>query len=117
MRIVSDKFRELTQMLKEKVLVMEYSIKERVNVMEKGVQHILMLMDYGMKQNAERINSASRVLERASPMQILKLGYSIVRTKKRIIRSVTDVKIGDTLETMFQDGAIESKIISNKKNK
>ncbi len=46
----------------------------------------------------------------ADPKNVLKRGYSITRMNGKAIRSVTDVKQGDRLETLVADGVIWSQV-------
>ena len=59
----------------------------------------------------EFILQASKTIELSNPKNQLKRGYSIVKSKGKVIRRVDDVKRGDELDIMVSDGIIESKAI------
>lgn len=60
----------------------------------------------------ERMMFAEKSVNQNNPERQLKLGYSIVRKDNMIIRSVGDVKLGDTLNIQLNDGKIRSKLIN-----
>ena len=50
-------------------------------------------------------------LEVLNPLLTLKRGYSIAKTKDKVISSVKDVEKGDEVEIEFNDGSINTKVI------
>ena len=60
----------------------------------------------------ERLESAERVMKVNDPTRQLKLGYSIVRGRGKVIKSVEGLNKGDMLEIQFSDGTAESNITS-----
>ena len=59
----------------------------------------------------ELLLQASKTIELSNPRNQLKRGYSIVKSKGKVIRKVDDVKRGDELDIIVSDGIIESKAI------
>lgn len=64
-----------------------------------------------------RLSLAVSRLDTLSPLKILARGYSVSRTfpEESLIRSIKDIKSGDSLETVVQDGSILSKVTEIKK--
>ena len=60
----------------------------------------------------ERLESVERVMKVNDPTRQLKLGYSIVRGRGKVIKSVEGLNKGDMLEIQFSDGTAESNITS-----
>lgn len=56
----------------------------------------------------DKINFLENVIGANNPERQLKLGYSIVSLESKIIRSIKQVKKGDTLNIKLSDGKIES---------
>ena len=52
-----------------------------------------------------------KVIEGASPMQILQRGYSITRCEGRVVRNAADLPEGTVLTTTLADGEVKSTII------
>lgn len=57
-----------------------------------------------------RIESRQDNINHLDPGNILKRGYSITRKGARAIRSVSQVQLNDTIETILYDGRIESTV-------
>ena len=74
-------------------------------------------MDRRLQRATERLSKASASLEALSPLSILSRGYTLTETAEgRLIRRVSEVKLGDTIRTRFTDGVIESITALPKKN-
>ena len=58
----------------------------------------------------KRYEIAVHNLERLSPLNTLKRGYSLVSREEHLIKSVKDVHIGDTLEITVTDGHFKAKV-------
>ncbi len=54
----------------------------------------------------EDINYGLKLLELLNPQNILKRGYAVVRSDKKVIRSSTEVTVGQGLEVLLADGNI-----------
>lgn len=107
-------------------------IKERFMHMEQKLLRSFERIRYALRQSAEFLVEAERKigigfhslrdrfkqkLERAQeklreydPNRALKLGYSLVKAGKKLVRSVDDVKQGDTLDIQVQDGTIGTEV-------
>ena len=58
-----------------------------------------------------RLELMEKVIEGASPMQILQRGYSITRCGGRVVRNAADLPEGSVLTTTLADGEVKSTII------
>lgn len=78
--------------------------------MQRAIQHQIDLAQ-------QRFQTFIRALEALSPLAILSRGYSITfDTAGNPIRSIKQVKTGDTLHTQIEKGLILSKVVSSKSN-
>ncbi len=70
----------------------------------------LILANYSQEimNTRNKINFFENVIGANNPERQLKLGYSIVSLESKIIRSIKQVKKGDTLSIKLSDGKIES---------
>ena len=59
----------------------------------------------------DALKQYAKVIELSNPERQLTHGYSIVRSKGKVVRYVADVKSGDSMETSVSDGIIKSKAI------
>ena len=56
-----------------------------------------------------------KVISVMSPDNVLRRGYSITTVNGRLARSVDDLKTGDTVTTILQDGTISSTVNASSK--
>lgn len=73
--------------------------------MNTALQHTLVTQRY-------RLELMEKVIEGASPMQILQRGYSITRCNGRVVRDVADLPRGSVLTTTLADGEVRSVVIN-----
>jgi exodeoxyribonuclease VII large subunit len=64
----------------------------------------------------QSLNHSEKIIYLRNPKTQLKMGYSIVKNKERLIRSIKDAKIGEELDVFVFDGKIVSKIKNILKN-
>lgn len=50
-------------------------------------------------------------LKALNPKNVLKRGYSVTMLGNKVIRSSSDVKEGDILRTILEDGEIKAKVL------
>ncbi len=60
--------------------------------------------------NRKTLQAISGQLDALSPKAILERGYSICIRERRVVRSVSDVSVGDELRIVFQDGEAISEV-------
>ncbi len=63
-----------------------------------------------IKSSLNDLEASARLVNALSPMATLKRGYTITRSGKQAVSSAAGLKPGDTIETVFADGSIKSKI-------
>ena len=72
--------------------------------MTTALQHTLVAQKH-------RLELMEKVIEGASPMQILQRGYSITRCDGRVVRNATDLPEGSVLTTTLAEGEVKSMIV------
>ena len=55
-------------------------------------------------------------IQKLDPNEILKLGYSVVKSKDKIISSVSDVSVNDNIFITLKDGELKATVL-DKENK
>lgn len=63
-----------------------------------------------LRENLQELAKMEAVFENLHPENVLRRGYSITRSKGKVIASPTDVKPGDALETRFWTGVVNSNV-------
>jgi exodeoxyribonuclease VII large subunit len=93
------------------VPIYERGLKDTRKVMsESGIQTV-RIFTKAMEQISEKIKRFGTLLDAHDPMRQLRLGYSILRTSKGVLRSVTSAHRGDTIEAVLADGTLSAQII------
>jgi exodeoxyribonuclease VII large subunit len=69
------------------------------------------------KRKETEINSLDNSLNLLSPVNVLKRGYTITSIKGKIMTSAELAENGDTIDTLFTDGTIRSKVTATTANK
>lgn len=63
-----------------------------------------------LSKHERRYELAVEKLERLSPLNTLKRGYSLAMKDSQVVRSVQDVAVGDNISLMVADGTIYAKV-------
>lgn len=63
----------------------------------------------------EKLVNMEKIIKLNNPERNIKLGYSILRFNGKIIKKISDMKIGDELSAMVSDGVIVAKVKELKK--
>ena len=92
-----------------------YEIKEQK--LDTFIEKINILINQKIEKNKNEFKYASTKLELLNPISILNKGYSITKINNKAIKNITEVKVGDKIETTLSKGLITSKIIEMKEVK
>jgi len=68
-----------------------------------------------IKNENDRLHSIKKNVTNMSPERVLQRGFSITLKNGKAVKSIEDIKAGDTLETLVADGTINSEVKSAKK--
>lgn len=80
--------------------------------------HRLLFMkehDAYIKEQKQGLLRQIELLDAFSPLQVLKRGYSIARSKQRIIRSVEDVSEHEQISITLKDGVVYGEVTAKEK--
>ncbi|CAM4523021.1 exodeoxyribonuclease VII large subunit [Paenibacillus endophyticus] len=66
-------------------------------------------MSIAVKQNKQRLLSSMKQLDALSPLKVMSRGYGLVYDQQevKLIKSIRDVKIGDTVKVRLADGQLD----------
>lgn len=67
-------------------------------------------ISYQLQQKKQRHKQQLQILNTLSPTQILMRGYSYTEKNGEIVKRISQLKVGDKIETSLQDGKIESEV-------
>jgi len=103
-------FENLKNLTKNYLVKIEYEIKNAKGLIQKAFEKIVEKMEDAIKNNNKFLDNIDNNLKLADPKRQLKLGYSIIKLKDRVIKSKTQVKVNDELEVVLVDGILNTKI-------
>jgi exodeoxyribonuclease VII large subunit len=69
-----------------------------------------------VKQKEYQYQMVLKELAGASPLNIMQKGYSMIQKDQKIIKSVEDLAVGDTLNIVMKDGIIDTKVVAKRKD-
>lgn len=67
-----------------------------------------------IKYQHNEITNMTRTVANMHPENVLKRGYSITLIEGKAVKSIADLKIHDTLQTVLADGSVTSEVKSIK---
>ena len=80
------------------------------------IEHLEMRMHTALQkaimEQQHRLQLMEKVIEGASPMQILQLGYSITRCEGRVVRDASVLPEGSVLTTTLAEGEVRSVVVN-----
>ena len=71
---------------------------------------LLQGVEVMQERNYQQLVSYARVLKNVDPRRILARGYAIARKNGQVVRSKSDVKIGDSLVIQLAQDSIKSEV-------
>ena len=70
----------------------------------------IILFKNSINKIREKILSSEKLIVKSNPQKLLKLGYSIVKEKGILIRKIKQIKTGQMINVMVEDGSFESEV-------
>ena len=68
-----------------------------------------------LKQKQKAFVSQINTLNALSPLKVMERGFSIAYNEnEKIIKSINDVEVGESITVSLSDGTVESKVIARK---
>jgi exodeoxyribonuclease VII large subunit len=111
------RLQEMAQQLERHAPAVQLAkFESRVNEIQ---GRLLRGMNINLLRRTQRIDSSSALLEAVSPKRVLQRGYSMTFLKKSgaIIRSESQLKVGDRIVTRLHEGELESLVEDRKQQK
>jgi len=107
-------FRELVatlrQDLTERLFLIQAAIEQKIELLRQGKKSLENGFGAILERVTERIKHSGERLEQYDPARVLKLGYSLVRKGVKVVKNITDMKIGDILNIQLSHGKVTAKV-------
>ncbi|NQV88456.1 MAG: exodeoxyribonuclease VII large subunit [Parcubacteria group bacterium] len=88
----------------------EHSIGEVERNIKEKARLLLIASSSIISKQRDYLKNAEKILNLNDPMRQLRLGYSIVRSGEKLIKSVKDVQVGENIDVSVSDGRIKSQV-------
>ncbi|MFA6131364.1 MAG: exodeoxyribonuclease VII large subunit [Patescibacteria group bacterium] len=98
----------------ERLAYQRAQIRERI---ENAVRLLLHRLIEEKRQKNELVNASKRLLESFDVSRVLKRGFSLVRSKGKIIRSSESLAPGGRIAIQFAQGNVAAEIVNEKQTK
>lgn len=107
-------FRELISTLRqnlvERLFFIKSAIEQKQNLLQQGKKGLVQGFSVLLERVSERMRHISERLEQYDPTRVLKLGYSLVRKGAKVVKNISDVKIGDILSIQLSHGKVDAQV-------
>lgn len=94
--------------------------KEVLRRLQEKIHHLVtthrQAMSLQLRRKGEKLGQLTAVLDSLSPLKVVERGYSLVTRQDEIIKSATQLNIGDSVNLRFAHGEAEAQIMKIKKN-
>lgn len=112
--IMYENKKQMVDIMLEKIINL---IKRKVEIEKKQFEH---LKDHYILQNPTELYKMPKLklvnmiekLEVMNPLAILKRGYTVNYVDDKLVTSIKDIKVNDSMKMVFHDGTVDAKIIN-----
>lgn len=112
--ILKSSFRTKFAYLGETLKKLNSEIKKRIDSLDTEISDqsnkLVLAQKKGFRRATESIASLEKYIRIADPKRNLELGYSLSYNNKKLIRSKTDIAVGDIIKTHLFDGEFTSEV-------
>ena len=108
--LIFKKFEKLRYSVKESLTGIGYKIKETMKSIDVYADTLSNNIKIWLEMTDSTLDNREKELKIFNPTRQLKLGYSIVSFRGKILKSIKQIKIGEEIDIQIFDGKIKSKI-------
>jgi exodeoxyribonuclease VII large subunit len=114
------KTHEYLKQHREKLLSFEHVLKSRPTQVLKDIKRqvketqigLLRIIRLRMESDRQKLKAYSKLVDMASPINTMKRGFVIARTKGKILKSIKGINIKDEIELQVADGILNTEVKS-----
>ena len=89
----------------------DYMIQDTLSVENRVTEAFIKAFKNYFEIKQIELNHKVELLGKLNPNEVLKLGYSTIRTSKGYVTSKSDVSVGDEIEVSIKDGSIMATVV------
>lgn len=98
-------------------MLVERRILNERHKSELWLEHIKHALRSRLDAERSRLDQLATTVELVSPQSLLQRGYSLTLHQGRVVKSVTDLAPGETIETLLADGSVVSRVETTQSSK
>ncbi len=107
---IMDRCRGVEERVRQCVVLVAHALEKTHDRISQDQRVLVERFSQLLSDAKERVWSAEKSIVFSDPRRQLKLGYSIVSSGGRVVRSVSDVKSGDEMDVLVQDGNVQATV-------
>lgn len=100
----------LRQDIAERLVLIQALIRQKMYDLDRNEERLWQGFQALRERVTREIRRLEALLRQYDPERVLRLGYSLVRSGKRIIKDTHEIKIGDILEVQLSQGKLKTKV-------
>lgn len=116
-KIFEENSQKLDFLSNKMVSLLENKISNSENKLDKLKTNLLSSMEKLMVEKSNKLSLIISNLDNLSPLKTINRGFGVVSKDEKVIKNVTDVKVGETLNIKLQNGSLTTNVIEIKEEK
>ena len=108
--IFIERARSLEQDITERLTLLRSLVREQLSNLDRNRSDLVQGFTGLLARVSERFSHTEERLHQYDPRAVLRLGYSLVRSGGKVMRSITQTAVGDILDIQLSDGRLETKV-------
>lgn len=109
LHLILDQVRRWEEKIKSRYVLLGQALKQMSQELNYGQQNLLSAFRRQQDAVVMMLKNAETTIKTGDPARLLSLGFSLVFTNGRLLKSVRQVEDGEVLEVKLQDGVIHAK--------
>jgi len=111
---IFESYREIENSFKKSIFQMEYSISGKKLKIKELSKAITGRFELAIRDKKIAVREIEKIIKLNNPRKWLKMGYSIAKHRGKVLKSINQVKVGDSVEIEVSDGIIDSEVRNKK---
>jgi exodeoxyribonuclease VII large subunit len=109
---IFSQYKDFEHMVRDHVISKYYHtlINIRLFLHRESVDRIFRSYDHAIKSSSQSLDSCQKIILLNDPLRPLGKGYSLTFAHNKLVKSVHDIVIGDTMQVRVSDGSIDSSV-------
>ena len=103
-----ERYRTLDQQLRNRLPVQQ--VRQSKQDVDQLAKRLDLLAEAALKQRSQQLAAAMRTLDALSPLKIMERGYSINYRGGQVVKSISQITIGDELTIAMKDGSLKTSV-------